>query len=98
MIDAYLSDMVGFFEEIARPGWSGSARWQSEFSEVTVEAKHAPDDLVRLSVSVWWKDGDELDNERRGELLIRAAEVSNFAAGLRELTGLHGPADRFRPA
>jgi hypothetical protein len=28
-----------------------------------------------LTFSRWWKDGDELDNERTGQLLVRAAEL-----------------------
>ena len=29
MIDVFVSDTVGFFDEIAASGWTGPSRWQS---------------------------------------------------------------------
>jgi hypothetical protein len=98
MIDAWVSDMVGFLEEVAQPSWHGSARWESEFAELKLEAESRPGGLVRLAFSVWWSHRDSLDNERRGELLVRADQIPEFAARVRQLTGLRGPAERFRPA
>lgn len=87
MIEPYLADMVGFFEEIARPDWSGATRWQSEFQELAIEAA-AADGLVELAVSVWWSAADGLDNEREGALVVGRDEMAQFAARLRELTHL----------
>jgi hypothetical protein len=36
MIDVFVTEMVGFFDEIAAPDWTGPSRWQSEFAELTV--------------------------------------------------------------
>ena len=87
MIGPYVSEMVRFFDDIARPGWTGAATWRSEFAELTVEAQSKADQLVMLTFCVWWKDGDELDNERGGQLLVRAAALPEFVGRLRELTG-----------
>jgi hypothetical protein len=87
MIGPYAPKWWGSFDEIARPEWAGEGRWQSEFGELTVEVESRPDQLTALTLSVWSRDGDELDNERGGQLLVRAAELPEFAARLRELTG-----------
>jgi hypothetical protein len=55
-----------------------------------------PDPRPRITFSLWWSQGDPLDNEREGELQVRADELPVFAAQMRELTGLHGNAERFR--
>lgn len=98
MIDAYLSDTVGFFEQIGRPGWKGPSRWRSEFDELALNAERTDDQLVSLNFRLWWSRGDPLDNERKGQIFVRASDFPDFAASLRELTGLHGTADRLRPA
>jgi hypothetical protein len=90
MIDVYLSDMVGFFDEIATPDWTGPSRWQSEFAELTIEAGGGQDDLVALDIRLWWSRGDELDNEREGLLIVRRDALPQFAHRLRQLTGAKG--------
>ncbi len=87
MIDVYLSDMVGFFDEIAAPDWTGPSRWQSEFAELTIEARGERDDVLALDIRLWWSRGDELDNEREGQLIVRRDALPQFAHRLRELTG-----------
>ena len=98
MIDAYTSDMVGFFEEIARQreGWEGLKRWRSEFSEMTLRASNPGDGLVRITFELWWSKRDPLDNDREGELEVRADDLPRFATQVRELTVLRGQAARFR--
>jgi hypothetical protein len=81
---------VGFFDEIAAPDWTGQSRWQSEFAELTVEARHVQDDLVALDIRFWWSRGDELDNEREGQLIVRRDAQPDFAHRLRALTGAKG--------
>jgi hypothetical protein len=100
MIDAYTSDMVGFFEEMAqeRRVWGGVKHWSSEYSEITLEAANPGHGVVAISFSLWWSRGDPLDNEREGEPHIRADELPVFAAQIRKLTGLRGEARRFRLA
>jgi hypothetical protein len=94
MIDAYLCDMVGFFDEIAAAKWTGPSSWQSEFSELTIEVRDRRDDLVALDIQLWWSRGAELDNEREAQLLIRRDALPQFAHQLRELTGAEGPHTR----
>jgi Family of unknown function (DUF6228) len=98
MIGPFVSGMVGFFDEVAREqhGWSGVKRWRSEFSEMTLEARNLGNGLIALTFSLWWSLGDPLDNEREGELHVRADELPAFAARLRELTGVRGSAQRTR--
>jgi uncharacterized protein DUF6228 len=98
MIDVYTSDMVGFFEEIARErrGWSGVKRWRSEFEELTLEATNPGHAVIELTFSLWWSRGDALDNERQGEVHIRADEVPAFVGQIRELTGLQARRNCFR--
>lgn len=93
MIDVYLAGMIGFFEEIARPDWCGTTRWRSEFQELSIEAAKA-NGLVKLAFSIWWSRGDELDNEREGELVVSRDELPQFAARIRELTKLQRDANR----
>ena len=90
MIDVYLSEMVGFFDEIASPDWTGPSQWQSEFAELTIEAQDGQDALVALDVRLWWSRGDELDNEREGQLIVRRNALPQFACQLRELTARKG--------
>ncbi len=90
MIDVYLSEMVGFFDEIASPDWTGPSQWQSEFAELTIEAQDGQDALVALDVRLWWSRGDELDNEREGQLIVRRNALPQFARQLRELTARKG--------
>lgn len=90
MIDVYVTDMVAFFDEIAAPDWTGPSRWQSAFAELTVEARSERDDLVALDIRLWWSRGDELDNEREGQLIVRRDALPQFARRLRELTGAKG--------
>jgi hypothetical protein len=96
MIDAYTSDMIAFFEEIADPDWIGTAKWQSEFAEITVMAARAGNELVSLTFSLRWVDADELDNTREGTLQVRAGALPLFAQRVRELTEVKGPVNRFR--
>jgi hypothetical protein len=86
MIDVYRSEIVEFFDEIAVPGWTGTSRWQSEFAELTIEAQSGQDALVALDVRLWWSRGDELDNEREGQLIVRRDALPQFARQLRKLT------------
>ena len=90
MIDVYLSHMVGFFDEIAAPDWTGPSRWESEFGELAIEARGERDDLVALDIRLWWSRGDELDNEREGQLIVRRDALPQFAHRLRALTGARG--------
>ncbi len=90
MIDVYLTDMVGFFEEIAEEEWTGRSRWQSEFAELTIEAQSGPEDHVTLDIRGWWSHGDELDNERTCQLIVRSDVLPAFGQRLRELTGATG--------
>jgi hypothetical protein len=90
MIDVFVSDTVGFFDEIAASDWTGQSRWQSEFAELTIEARDVQDDLVALDIRFWWSRGDELDNEREGQLIVRRDALPDFAHRLRELTGAKG--------
>ena len=91
MIDVYLSEMLGFFDEIAAPDWTGPSQWQSEFAELTIDAQDGQDALVALDVRLWWSRGDELDNERYGQLIVRRDVLPQFAHELRELTGRKRP-------
>lgn len=86
MIDAYLSEMIGFFDEIARPGWTGPSQWQSKSAELTIEGHDREDTHVALHVRLWWSRGDELDSERHGQLIVRRDALPRFARQLRELT------------
>jgi hypothetical protein len=90
MIEVYLIDMVGFFEEIAAASWTGRSRWQSEFAELTIDATSERDDHVRLDIRGWWSHGDELDNERTCQLIVRRDALPQFGQRLRELTGATG--------
>jgi hypothetical protein len=96
MIDAYTSDMVAFFEEIAASDWNGSAEWQSEFAEISVVAARAADGLTSFAFSLWWSEGDGLDNTREGTLHVHAEDLPDFAKRLRDLTEVEGPVRRFR--
>lgn len=93
MIEPFLADMIGFFDEIARPDWSGPTRWESEFQEVALSATGA-DGLAKLAFRIWWSRADELDNEREGELLVSREELPVFAEQLRELTQLKRAANQ----
>lgn len=84
--------MVGFFDEIAAQDRTGPSRWQSEFGELTLEAEGGRDDHVVLDIRLWWSRGDELDDEREGQLIVRRDALPQFAHRLRELTGAKGEA------
>jgi len=90
--------MVGFFDELARDAWTDVRPWRSEFGEVELQATNLGTGTVALDFSFWWARGGTLDNQRRGQLHVRADSLPEFAAQIRDLTGLKGPASRLQPA
>jgi hypothetical protein len=94
MIDPYRQALVAFFDELAREskhGGVGASRWKSEFSELTLEARGAGDATVTLRFELWWSRDDALDNDREGELRVRAEELPSFAAQIRAIAGVDRP-------
>jgi hypothetical protein len=98
MIEVYAADMVGFFEEVAheRGSWSGVKSWRSEFDEVELRATNPGNGLVAFRFRLWWAGDDPLDNERAGELHVRADELPVVATRVRQLTELSGEVERLR--
>ena len=97
MIHPYRRDMLGFFEDIgrtARQGWDGVEAWESESSELRIEAASSGDGEVRMDVRMLWPPN--YDDRWHGTLVMTADAVENFAQRMREFLGLeHG--SRFRP-
>jgi hypothetical protein len=83
-IDPYASEMLGFFEEMARDadGWRGQKAWRSEYSVVEIAATHSGPG-VELAVLMRWPPLYE--QERRGVLTVSPDDLDRFAGQIRGL-------------
>jgi hypothetical protein len=95
MIEPYRADMLAFFEELAQgaaAGWNGDNGWESEFSQLHLAATSDGEGEVTIRIFVRW--APNYDDERRGELSMRATDVERFGERMRKFLRLeHG--DRF---
>src|SRR3954453_18469752 len=91
MIDAYVADMVGFFEQLARRSAASVEPWRSEFGEIVLTPATVNRDVIALRFWLSWGE-DELADEPEGELHVPRRALPHFAADIRELTGMQGRA------
>ncbi|MDX6510902.1 MAG: hypothetical protein QOE36_406 [Gaiellaceae bacterium] len=69
MIGFYASDMVGFFDELAREGRTDIRPWRSEFAEVELRTTNLDNGIVALDFFFWWARGGTLDNEAKASYM-----------------------------
>jgi len=87
MIGPYRDDMLGFFEDMGRywRGWSGVMSWESEFAELSLDARNPSGGDVAVDVLMRWPPRYESDWS--GSLVLRADELPSAAEAMRKLMG-----------
>ena len=100
MIEPYRSDMLGFFEEMAseaQTGWRGTRLWESEFSEMRVDATNDGGGLTTLGVLIHWMRPVGEEDERYGKLTIASAELTRVAHEMQRFLDLRSGSRFTRP-
>jgi len=86
-IPVYVTNMVGFFEDMARhaSGWSGVMTWESEYHEVEVGVRNPDGSEVVVDFRLRWPP--EHEEEWASSVVIRADGLARAAEAMRKFTG-----------